>query len=70
MAASAKVLHNQEVVLGEHHDDRNIHFREDQRDVKDREVHHHTRSLARSNKLSSAVCSNLNPVRGVSMQSL
>jgi hypothetical protein len=27
MAASAIVLHNEVVVLGEHHDDRNLYFR-------------------------------------------
>ena len=56
-------------VLGEHHDDRNLYFRKNQCDVEDRNAHH-SRSLARFNKSWSTVCSNFDPVRGVSMQSL
>ena len=69
MPASAIVLHNQEVVPGEHHDDRNFYVSENQWDVEDQNANP-TRCLANSNKSSSPVRSNLDPLRGVSMQSL
>ena len=40
MSATVIVLLNQEVVLGEHQDDRNLYFSENQWDVEVRNAHH------------------------------
>lgn len=63
------VLHNQEIILGEHHNDRNIYFSKNQWDAEDQDTHL-SHCLASSNKSSSLVCSNLNPLQGVSMEKL
>ena len=73
MKTIAIVLVKQHVVFSEYHDDRNLNFKGGNQ-MKGRKFVNKTpinsRSLASFNKTSSAVCSNLVPVRGVSMQSL
>ena len=69
VAAFAKVLRNQDVELGEHDDNRNLYYSENQLNMEDKNAHH-SHFWASSNNFSSAVCSNLDPVRGATMQSL